>query len=588
MKHRILLSLVLLFLVQSFALLPGCSTSESDAPGPGGTPGSAATQVLNLTPDFISIEGVDQGARYEAGSTLTLTLTPGETLAPGFSATHMEHIHIHVNDAVYMPTFPQTGEESAESLTVDITVPDSDFEVVACYSVQQQTVDGGHTMLLEENPSVKLYGVSPQQSYRYFDCYLLTADAYTITDIEFRMGDGEWKPLAETTGCSFTRSALVANVYQVTVRPDYADVTGDVTLRVSGEQHARHTITWQHAEDTYLDLEQSTLPTESIDGELVTAELWVKPDYYLASADISAPGVEPELIERVYVRFEMPAEDVTVTLNFAEKIPVSYTSSDHVSEATFYDANDIYYGVPTDRGIPGETVYLFATADEGYKPMRARIASGESFPFEHYAYAMYRAAVQIPGNASELTASVEVAEAYTVSTENNISFDGGTLYAEGETVSMSIQVPEGMRIASVKATDAEGHDLYVTLDLPYASFVMPASDVNVEVIYEEINAGSTVSVIAYFDSNIYDVSSSTNYDWDFAEGFTMERGATFYLSVYNYEGTNFYVGVKIGDTVTTYPADFDDMMGEYSFGKALVADGDVVIKVGASEGEVAF
>ena len=102
---------------------------------------------------------------------------------------------------------------------------------------------------------------------------------------------------------------------------------------------------------------------------------------------------------------------------------------------------------------------------------------------------------------------------------------------------------------------------------------MPASDVSVEVTYEQIGTGSTVSVIAYYDADTYDVYSSTNYDWDFAEGFTMERGATFYLSVSDYEGSNFYVGVKIGDTVTVYPADFDDMMGGYSFGKALVADG---------------
>lgn len=588
MKHRFHLFLVLLFLAQSFAFLPGCSNSDNGAPGPGGTPGSTATQVLNLTPDFITLAGVDAKAHYEAGSTLTLTLTPGEILASGFESTHMEHIHIQVNDAVYIPTYPQTDEESVQTLAVEITVPAGDFEVVVCYSVQQQMAEGGHTMFLEVNPNVRLYGVSPERSYRYFDCYLLTTDAYTITSVEFRVGDGPWQQLAETTGCSFTRSALVANVYQVTVRPDYADVTDDVTLRVSGEQHARHAITWEHAEDTYLDLEKSTLPSESIDGEQVTAELWVKPDYYLASAAISAQGVEPELIERVYVRFEMPAEDVTVTLNFEEKIPVGYTPGDHVAEATFYDADDIYYGVPTDKGIPGEKVYLFATADEGYKPMRARIASGETFTFEHYAYAMYRAAILIPGDATELTATVEVAEAHTVTSDNDISFDDGTLYAEGETVMMSIYVPDGKRIASVKATDAGGAELPLTLDLPYASFVMPASDVTVEVVYEEIDAGSTVSVIGYYDADTYDVYSSTNYDWDFAQGFTMERGATFYLSVSSYDGSLFYVGAKIGDTVTVYQADFDDMMGGYSFGKALVADGDVVIKVGATEGEVAF
>lgn len=117
---------------------------------------------------------------------------------------------------------------------------------------------------------------------------------------------------------------------------------------------------------------------------------------------------------------------------------------------------------------------------------------------------------------------------------------------------------------------------------------MPASDVTVSVEYEDLDQSETVSVIANFDEGLYDVSSSTNYDWDFTEGFTVNRGSTFYLSVYNYDGTNFYVGVKTGDTVTIYPADFDDMMGGYSFGKALVADGDVTIKIGASEDEVSF
>ena len=50
----------------------------------------------------------------------------------------------------------------------------------------------------------------------------------------------------------------------------------------------------------------------------------------------------------------------------------------------------------------------------------------------------------------------------------------------------------------------------------------------------------------------------------------------------------YYVGVKIGENVTIYPAQFDDMMGEYSFGKSLVADDDVIIKVGATEESVSF
>lgn len=97
-----------------------------------------------------------------------------------------------------------------------------------------------------------------------------------------------------------------------------------------------------------------------------------------------------------------------------------------------------------------------------------------------------------------------------------------------------------------------------------------------------------VSVIGYYDSDVYDVRSTTNYDWDFKKGFEIVKGKTFYVTVINYNWDMYYVGVKIGENVTIYPAQFDDMMGEYSFGKSLVADDDVIIKVGATEESVSF
>lgn len=365
-------------------------------------------------------------------------------------------------------------------------------------------------------------------------------------------------------------------------------MTGDVTLRVTGEQHGRYSITWENATGEFIDLEKSVLPDMSIDGEAVTAEIWVNDGLYLNTAASSVEGLDLEVTARSYVEFVMPAEDVTITLDIREKIPVTYTESENVAEATFYDADDMFYGIETSIGIPGEPVYLFASAADGFKPMYAVTDAGEKFEFEHYAYAIFMAEVIIPEDAENLSVSIETAQAWTATGDGNIVFNYGNLYAEGETVSMSIYVPDGQRITSVTAKDSEGNDITVELDLPYASFTMPASDVTVSVEYEDLDQSETVSVIAYFDEGLYDVSSSTNYDWDFTEGFTVNRGSTFYLSVYNYDGTNFYVGVKIGDTVTIYPADFDDIMGEYSFGKALVADGDVTIKIGASEDEVSF
>lgn len=566
----------------------GCESSDSE-PGPKG-PSSKAFRILELTPEFFTVSGVEQSSEYTAGERVTLTLLPGEMLPDGFSQVHMEHILIHVNDMVYMPSLPADESKAVESVAIEIEIPDRDFEVVACYSVQQQLADDGHTMRLEPHEEVSLYGISPQMRYKYFDCYLLTPDAYTITDMQFRVGDGSWHEVNGVKGCSFRRSERMANVYRVTIRPDYQNVEGDVTLRVEGEQHGRYAIEWVNATAALLDMEKSVFPTESIDGEVVTAELWINNGHYLDSASASVEGVTLELINRAYIRFVMPTQDVKITLNILEEIPVTCTESEHVQEATFYDADDIYYGVPTQTGIPGESVFLFASATEGFKPMTALIGSGERFPFQHYAYAMFVAEIRIPEGAEALNANVETAKAYEATSTSNskqIVFNNGNLYAEGETVSMSIFVPEGERIVSVKAVDAHGTTVPLTLDLPYASFIMPASDVDVSVVYEKLNGG-TASVIAYFDEERYGVSSSTNYDWDFAQGFTIERGATFFLSVYDYENSEFWVGVKIGDTVSVYAAQFNDMMGEYSFDKALVADGDVVIKVGGTEDSVAF
>lgn len=601
MKKSIFLLTLVVIIGLSFA---ACSKTEPETitpdPNPDTedttsvpeTPKSRAVEVLNLTPDFIAVSGIEKGGEYETGSEATLTLTPGTILSSGFEAVHMEHIHVHVGDIVYIPEFPSPDGEYIQSLSLKVQIPEDDFEVVACYSGQQQMTEGGYTMYLEDNEYVRLYGVSHEEQYKYFDCYLLTVDAYTITDVQFKVGDGEWRDVSDVEGCSFSRSEVVENVYSVAIRPDYQNVTGDVTLRVKGEQHGRYTITWENADETYLDMEKSVLPSESIDGETVTAELWVHDEYYLNTAEASFPGLELNVISRAYIQFVMPASDVTVTLDILEKIPVSYTESGHINQAQFYDADDIYYGIPTAIGIPGEAVYLFAAAEEGYKPMTAVLSTGESFEFEYYGPDRYQymASVIIPQEAESMSASIVAARAYTAEATDgvDIMFNGGHLYAEGETVSMSIYVPEGQRIEDVVVTDALNNDIPVTMDLPYASFIMPASDVTVSVIYEDVNADEEVSVIAYYDSDIYDVSSSTNWDWDFTEGFTVAKGSTFYLSVYNYEYTMYYVGVQVGDNVTIYPAEFDDMMGEYSFGKAIVADGDVIIKVGATEEEVSF
>lgn len=547
---------------------------------------STIIRLANLSPDFISITGLEENQTLNSGEEAVLTLKAGPILAAGFQDYHFEHIHIHINNQVIVPQVPAEYTPSDE-IKVTFTVPAGECDIVVCYSIQQQMIENGYTMTLEENPHVKLFGVSPDAHYKYFDAYLLVDDAYVITDAEFKMGNGDWTSVNGTFGCSLTPDYDVPNLYHICIRPDYQNVTGNVLLRVSGEQHHRYAISWTNADAKYIDLEKSTLPVQAIDGDLVTATLYVNDDYYLNGATAS-DGTDVQTLYRAYVQFTMPATDVNITLEILEKIPVSYVESEHVADAKIYSAPDIYYGVEISKGIPGEKVYVIASAEAGYKPMTATTDDGNTFSFTHYGADMYVCPVTISEDAKEMKVSVECAQAWTVSSQQYVVFDQGNLYAEGETVSFAMQVPTGQQIESVTAKTASGKTIDVTLDSPYGSFTMPAEDVDVTVTYSELEKGDTVSVIAYYDEDQYGVNSSTNYDWKFDQGFTIDKGATFYLSVIDYYGENFYVGVKIGDTVDIYPANEDEESGEFFFGKSLVANGDVVIKVGPTEASVKF
>ena len=192
------------------------------------------------------------------------------------------------------------------------------------------------------------------------------------------------------------------------------------------------------------------------------------------------------------------------------------------------------YGVPTANGIPGEEVYLFAGVEEGYKPVKATTDDGNSFDFVYHGpnhdNMPYYSPIKISESAISMSASITCAKAWTASSDQGVVFEEGGIFAEGETVKCSIKVPVGHKIATVKATTASGKDVAVTVDAPYASFTMPAEDVKVAVTYEELVSEDKVTVIAHFDEDQYSVRSSTNYDWNFKEGFTVDKDSTFYTT----------------------------------------------------------
>lgn len=598
MKIKMLLAATMMMA----AAFVSCSVEDNAGENSGVYTPIEATEVTNITPEFIaSVSGLEAGVELKRGGTFTLTLTPGEILWDGFHDYHMEHIHVHVGDKVYMPEFPKEAGESVQEITMEIPVPDKPFPVVIAYAVQQQLSDNGYTLYLEDNgDGIELFGVSHEKKYKYFDCYLRTPEAYNIDKIEFKMGDSEWEEIPQDDwgwNGSYGRYALVDNIYQVNIRPGFQDVTGDVTLRVSGTQHKRSKITWKNTEFINMDVPEgyqpNVLPESAIGGNKVYAQIYTKDDYYLAGATSNVEGVNPECLQRAYVVFTMPEQDVEITLDFKEKIPVTYQASAHISKAEIFNDRDIYYGVPTAKAIPGESVFLFANAEQGYKPAKAINDKGEQSDFVIYGEGLdvygYYAEVHVPENATSMTVSAEAVTAY-IASGNNVSFAGGQYYAAGETVNFTIVVPANKKIDTVSATDANGNDVAITLDATYGSFTMPAADVTVNVTFKDIDPSEEVTITAYYDEDEYGVYSQSQayYGSIGSEGIIVPTGTSLYINVQDYYGEPFWVGVKIGDNVQYFQAEEDPDSGEYTFGRSFTFTDNSAIKVGASKNAVTF
>ena len=589
-----------LFLAGIIILASLLACEKNNVPGTKDPEMVQVNEVLNLTPDFIgSVMGVEVGQSYETGDSLTLELTPGDVLMSGFYAGIMEHIHVHVGDTVYMPEFPKTTEEYVRSLSMKVAVPKKPFGIVVAYAVQQQLAPDGYTMRLEDNnDGIVLYGVSPEQKYKYFDCYLRTPDAYTIEKVEFKVGDGEWQDVTVVNGCKFKRTSSLDWVYIVSIRPDYKNVTGDVTLRVKGSQHARYGIKWLNTEYVKTDIPEgwqpNVLPEESIDGEQVGAQFYTIDGYYLDSVSSNIDGLELQCIARSAVLFEMPASDVEITLNFKKKADVSYNGGTHITSAQIYDAKDIYYGVPTSNGIPGEAVYLFVNVDKGFKPSKAYV-SGSDTGYDFVIYGdgidkyQYYAEVVLPESDGPFELTSEVVKSY-VASGSNILFDGGHDYAEGELVSFQVYVPSGKTLSGVKVTSSDGKEIECTMDNTKGSFVMPACDVTVVADYADTDPGTIAHISAIYDADEYSVFSQSNpyYQRITSDGLDVPAGTTLYINITSNYGNPFWVGVKIGETVNYYKATEDPDYGDVSFGKSFVFSADAVIKVGSSEASVKF
>ena len=123
---------------------------------------TTVTTFRNLTPDFFTISGLEEGQKLNAGEQASVIIKAAGNIST-FGPALMEHIHLHVNDMVIMP-LESAGFKPGDEIDIPFEVPEGNCDIVACYAGQQQLIDNGFTMTLEPHPNATLYGVSPDDS----------------------------------------------------------------------------------------------------------------------------------------------------------------------------------------------------------------------------------------------------------------------------------------------------------------------------------------------------------------------------------------------------------------------------------------
>lgn len=553
------------------------------------------TSVQTLSPDFFTLS-VKEGNEFEGKSQITITLTAGDNLSSGFEATssHLDHIYVYVNDVCYKPVFPE-GVTFSKTVDIQVTMPESDVSIVACYSVQQHTKADGHSVSFEENANVKAVGVLATEKYDYLDFHAICADTYIISKAEYRLAKDTTKTWIDIPFDSRTTTItkVVNGHYEVAVRPDAKDLTDDVVIRFTGESHTKHSITYSGLDEDKYMVDQSLLPISALDGENVTVSVFAKTGVYVKT--LTPTGIPSENIHYTgtdSVQFTMPKADVSFAVTFGDAMTITTVTNANIDSVLYY-TDDPGYSESVTTAVPGNSLYVVATAKSGYLFTGASINGGDKVTISNEAGLVY-ALLTVPQNAEAIGVTLYAEASYSAtvvaSTNGAVTMDRSSgKYSAGETVSLTVSPTTGYVLDAITITksDDTASGITATIDeaTGNASFVMPNYDVKVSATFKvDPDAANKVTITSTYDADEYIVTLSTSETTFTDNPFTVSKNTSLYLSVSDQYGNDFHVTVTVGtNVVVNTNAKADEESGEYTFGQSFKATDNTTIVVGVAQ-----
>lgn len=448
------------------------------------------------------------------------------------SAMPREQIVFHtLTDAFTGADERVTVDESGTKLTYTFELNEETSTIlVASNSTIDTSGTSGVSIDFETDGDLKVYGFVDGAKYNATRMTLIFErpdENYTIDKITATYEDGS----NEVLGTDKFMESWNGLYGRVNLNGDFS-LKGSVTFKIEGSVKQSYNVTYVGTDEVTANSSTGgeAFKTSYREGEQVVVYNISAIDTNKYIKDIKIDGVESPNITisatNVSYNFVMPANEVTITITLADKGTFKIAGDEgfadyHVSDS-IYNINDL------ESAIPGTTLYVFVDVKDGYLPVSATVGE-DLMEIQHttiYASGVptlkYYVQVTMP-NEGDLKVSFKTQKAYTVSYEQNsdyrVSLSGsGNTFAEGSKVSFSVYVNnQAKRVKGVTVTDETGQNkVEVSSGAGGYSFVMPAYDVNINVVLEDIPTRDiTVKLInntgeESLDSIVNQVSVSTN------------------------------------------------------------------------------
>lgn len=445
----------------------------------------AKTNIASVT------YNVPDTSHVTLGTTVTATVTFTESM----SSYTLDYYLFYVNGKGYALTpVEATADNSGWSTyytqgSVTFTMPSGGAEIAIAYSMSYKSYsDSGLSIILQENDAgIKVYGTLDEVVYSTAYIYAEAPLGTLIEAFEYSTDGKNW---TQTTA-EYSDGIYQARLSYSSYSSDSMD-PGTYYVRAVSKVTGTATLTYTNAENVVVH-EGPTTSGEITIGLPVTISYASDADHYISDiAEIE--GVEattntaPDLgsySNTGTIKFTMPETPVSITFTLKENLAINIAENENIVSAM---ASKTSYNPTEITSIaPGQSIYLFVEAAEGYTPTFASLNGGEPIAYtEGYSDSYFT--IAIPKDFAEESVEIEitVAKAYAVTVDEE-ALAGGEYDLSKETYGVGqeveVELSPANKLYEITGIAAKDHEeleikLEATVYGTYtATFTMPDYEV---------------------------------------------------------------------------------------------------------------